>query len=85
MASLCMRQVDAAYEIESMLLMSFVENAFKHDTWLAERAEITIDLKAEHGILNFLVRNRFSPDAVESKDAASGIGLPGMQRRLDLT
>ena len=74
---------DTNYEIEPMLLIPFVENAFKH--WPATAgAEISIDLKAENNILNFTVRNTYDDVSSEVKDKTSGIGLVNVQRRLAL-
>jgi sensor histidine kinase YesM len=84
MIHVCMNNIDASYEIEPMLLVPFVENAFKHGTGLVDNAEINIELSATEKKLTFLVRNRFNPDAADTKDADSGIGLPNVQRRLNL-
>jgi sensor histidine kinase YesM len=80
----CMEKPDGSYEIEPMLLIPFVENAFKHGTGLIENAEIDIELKVEKNILSFSVRNTFDPASVEVKDKSSGIGLANLQRRLAL-
>ena len=53
--------VDGNYEIEPMLLIPFVENAFKHGTGMIEDAMISVQLKAEKGLINFRVQNKFSP------------------------
>ena len=79
-----MCQPDNTYDIEPMLLIPFVENAFKHGTGLIENAHIGIELKAEKNILNFSVSNRYNPASVDVKDKASGIGLVNVQRRLEL-
>ncbi|MEI6948385.1 histidine kinase [Paraflavisolibacter sp. H34] len=79
-----MDQIDRSYEIEPMLLIPFVENAFKHGTGLIEDAEIKIELRAENNVLTFSVRNKFLAGATEIKDSASGIGLVNVQRRLAL-
>jgi two-component system, LytTR family, sensor kinase len=79
-----MESVDGSYEIEPMLLIPFVENAIKHGTGLIENATIEVQLKTEKGLLSFSVRNKFSEDTDEVKDKSSGIGLPNVQRRLDL-
>jgi two-component system LytT family sensor kinase len=76
--------VDGDYEIEPMLLIPFVENAFKHGTGMIENAQIMIDLKVEKGLLSFQVRNRFNENSAEIKDNTSGIGLANVQRRLKL-
>lgn len=79
-----MHPADKLYDIEPMLLIPFVENAFKHGTGMIEQAQIDIDLKAEKNILYFTVRNKYDPVSVEIKDKASGIGLVNVQRRLNL-
>jgi len=75
---------DRAYLIEPMLLIPFVENAFKHGTGMIEDAQIDIELKAEKNILQFTVRNKFNPASEEIKDKTSGIGLTNVKRRLNL-
>ena len=67
-----------------MLLIPFVENAFKHGTGIIENAEINIELKEDGGILQFMVSNRYNDAANGSKDKSSGIGLNNVQRRLNL-
>ncbi|MFL5740393.1 MAG: sensor histidine kinase [Flavisolibacter sp.] len=79
-----MDQVDASYEIEPMLLIPFVENAFKHGTGLIADAAIRIELKAIRGILSFSVCNKYNQDSQETKDKTSGIGLTNVKRRLNL-
>ena len=76
--------VDGNYEIEPMLLIPFVENAFKHGTGLIDDALISVQLKAENGIINFNVQNKFNPASIEIKDKTSGIGLTNVKRRLNL-
>jgi LytS/YehU family sensor histidine kinase len=80
----CMEKPDGNYEIEPMLLIPFVENAFKHGTGLIENPEIDVELKIERNVLTFLVRNRFDNTSNEVKDKSSGIGLANVQRRLAL-
>jgi two-component system LytT family sensor kinase len=75
---------DKLYDIEPMLLIPFVENAFKHGTGMIEQPQIDIVLKAEKNILYFTVSNKYNPSSVEIKDKASGIGLTNVQRRLNL-
>ncbi len=72
------------YELEPMLLIPFVENAFKHGTGMIEDAQIDITLKAENNILNFTVRNKYNEASKEVKDKTSGIGLTNVKRRLSL-
>jgi two-component system LytT family sensor kinase len=79
-----MQTTDRLYDIEPMLLIPFVENAFKHGTGMIEQAQIDIDLKAVNNKLQFTVSNNYDPSSVEVKDKASGIGLTNVQRRLEL-
>ena len=71
------------HTIEPMLLIPFVENAFKHGTGLVKNPEIDMELKAENGKLYFIVKNRFI-DTETTKDKTSGIGLVNVKRRLEL-
>jgi two-component system LytT family sensor kinase len=75
---------DKHYDIEPMLLIPFVENAFKHGTGVIENACIDIDLNAKNNILHFSVRNKFNPESSEIKDKTSGIGMTNVKRRLNL-
>ena len=75
---------DDFYEIEPMLLIPFVENAFKHGVGLIEQPEINISLEVKNGQLTFFVQNKFNAGITETKDKASGIGLNNVERRLDL-
>ncbi len=80
----CMNDIDRNYEIEPMLLIPFVENAFKHGTGLIENASIHIELTAKEGLLHFFVKNKYSEFVDEPKDKTSGIGLANVKRRLNL-
>jgi len=71
-------------EIEPMLLIPFVENAFKHGTGIIEDACINIELKTTNGILHFMVSNKYNDAYNGTQDKDSGIGLNNVQRRLNL-
>lgn len=79
-----LQKIDDNYEIEPMLLIPFVENAFKHGTGLIEGAMIKIQLKVENNKLDFMVQNKYDPSSTEVKDKTSGIGLTNVKRRLNL-
>lgn len=79
-----MDEFDKSYFIEPMLLIPFVENAFKHGTGLIEDAEINIEMKAKNNMLQFQVSNKYCPSEQEIKDKTSGIGLQNVKRRLNL-
>lgn len=66
-------------EISPMLLVPFVENAFKHGDF--NEHEMKIDLKEENNILNFRIENQKRNG---SKDHASGIGIGNVKKRLEL-
>jgi LytS/YehU family sensor histidine kinase len=70
--------------VEPMLLIPFVENAFKHGIGSGQHASIKIDLNVRDSILNFSVQNTYADDPAESKDSNSGIGLSNTQSRLKL-
>jgi len=79
-----MHTLDEQYRLEPMLLIPFVENAFKHGTGMIEDAQIDIDLEAEKNVLQFTVSNKYNPASREIKDKTSGIGLTNVKRRLNL-
>jgi two-component system LytT family sensor kinase len=70
--------------IEPMLLIPFIENAFKHGTGTIEEPVIDIYLKISEGLIDFRVKNRFNEANEEVKDRTSGIGLQNVIRRLNL-
>ncbi len=69
--------------IEPMLLVPFVENAFKHGIGLVEDPFIIISLQAKDKQLHFTVVNNYSRKKI-SKDKNSGIGLENVKNRLQL-
>jgi len=71
------------YTIEPMLLIPFVENAFKHGTGMVDEPviDITITIDADTHLMHFKVVNTVSPLDV-SKDNNSGIGITNVKRRL---
>ncbi|GAA4318928.1 sensor histidine kinase [Compostibacter hankyongensis] len=70
------------YRIEPMLLIPFVENAFKHGVGWIKDPRIGIALNAQEGQLSFRVENKFNPADNGPKDASSGIGLANVKSRL---
>ncbi|WP_192823410.1 sensor histidine kinase [Rufibacter sp. LB8] len=67
--------------IASLLLIPFVENAFKHGTADDPNAPIQISLSATANSLVFTVRNHINN---HQKDQSTGIGLVNIKRRLEL-
>lgn len=82
--TVAMEATDGFAEIEPMLLIPFVENAFKHGVGMIENPAIAIHLHVNDGVLFFSVANRFNPDSVEIRDKGSGIGVGNVSRRLNL-
>jgi LytS/YehU family sensor histidine kinase len=70
--------------IEPMLMIPFVENAFKHGVGLVVAPLIDIDLKFSENEMTFKVRNKITPETEADKDSSSGIGLQNVRRRLEL-
>lgn len=70
-------------ELEPMLLIPFVENAFKHGMGTVAQPQILISLKLTDKNLLFEVENDIAAVG-ESKDDSSGIGLVNTKRRLAL-
>jgi two-component system LytT family sensor kinase len=70
--------------IEPMLLIPFVENAFKHGVGMVTNPTISIRLEDTPAALTFEVTNQISAQVMEHKDESSGIGLTNVRRRLEL-
>lgn len=71
------------HTIEPMLLIPFVENAFKHGNGIDPGPEIEISLEVNDSHLHYKVKNRFRKDT-SVRDKTSGIGLQNVKRRLEL-
>ncbi|MBL7696636.1 MAG: histidine kinase [Chitinophagaceae bacterium] len=74
--------IDGNLQIHPMLLIPFVENAFKHGSGMFT-PEINVDLKTNDGRLFLEVSNWYAENG-EVKDKSSGIGLVNVTRRLNL-
>jgi len=70
--------------IEPLLMIPFVENAFKHGVGLIDKPVIEISVKFDEQELFFSVRNKVAAGGSEVKDNSSGIGLRNVIRRLEL-
>lgn len=71
-------------QIAPMLLIPFVENAFKHGISLEEKSWIRIELKCIEDIVNFEVRNSIHKNEKDPERGKSGIGLTNVKGRLKL-
>lgn len=70
--------------IEPMLLIPFVENAFKHGVGMINEPIIDVLVRCDGNGLFYEVRNKIAPELPEDKDSSSGIGLKNVKRRLEL-
>ena len=70
--------------IAPMLLVPFVENAFKHGSKTVPPPGIIIRLTITPRQILFEVKNSIRSETIIQKDASAGIGLHNIQRRLDL-
>ena len=70
--------------IPPMLLVPFVENAYKHGKKTGQAPGISIKLEIGKVYYQLYVFNRKDTGHVEAKDFTGGIGLNNVKRRLDL-
>ncbi|CAG5073162.1 hypothetical protein DYBT9623_04665 [Dyadobacter sp. CECT 9623] len=78
---------DSQIQIAPMLLIVFIENAFKHSKNTPdEKIYIDISIKTWNGLVLFAVKNSRGPATEEAKifDKNSGFGLPNVKKRLEL-
>lgn len=78
---------DTTKKIAPMLLIVFVENAFKHLHLDDEKSQVFVSIENDDNSLKFICRNTF--DSSVSKygnieSGKSGIGLPNVKKRLAL-
>jgi hypothetical protein len=73
------------YDIEPMLLIPFVENAFKHGIAMIEDPiiDVAIEIDENKRTLKLMVMNNIGKEETV-KDSNSGIGLTNVRRRLEL-
>jgi len=70
-----------AYKIEPLLLLTFIENAFKYADFKKGPLDILIDLK--DGVLNFNVKNFYETKPSERTDN-NKLGIKNTKMKLDL-
>jgi two-component system LytT family sensor kinase len=68
-------------QIVPLLLIAFIENAFKHGVANDPKSPIILYIKLDDGRLNFYIENK---KHTNNRDSAGGIGLNNVRRRLDL-
>lgn len=71
------------YKIAPLILIVFIENAFKHSqSGQSKNIKIDIEIALENNVLIFKCTNNF--ETVEGLDVAKGIGLQNVGKRLKL-
>lgn len=74
--------VNQPIKIAPLLLITFIENAFKHGIDAIKNSYITIDLEIEKNHITYLVVNSSFPEKEKVTD--SGIGLENLKKRLEI-
>lgn len=75
-------EIDERIQIAPMLLIPFVENAFKHGNLDDGFLKVEIDVKVSENGLNFRIKNTVQNH--KSKKTKTGIGLENNRKRLEL-
>lgn len=77
--------IKPGYQIAPLILIVFVENAFKHSqSNLSENIKIDVKVKLkEDGVLTFHSKNNYQPQSTELTNGR-GIGLTNVKQRLNL-
>ncbi|MDD3723083.1 MAG: sensor histidine kinase [Lutibacter sp.] len=70
------------YNIEPLLLISFIENAFKYGTDYTGKTNINIEIKVEDDFLSLKASNYIS--LKEKNNHSSGIGIENIKNRLNI-
>lgn len=82
--SLKAEKVNEQLQIPPMILLPFIENAFKHGNLASsEEAYLAIEISSKNENLYFTCKNSVS-EASQAKDKVGGIGLKNVERRLEL-
>ena len=74
--------VNQPIKIAPLLLITFIENAFKHGIDAIKNSYIKIDLEIEKDHIKYSVINSYFPEKEKITD--SGIGLENLKKRLEL-
>jgi sensor histidine kinase YesM len=75
-------EIDDKIQVAPMLLIPFVENAFKHGGLQEGQMVIRINMEADQKELKFLIENTVPP--AENEKSENGIGMENLRKRLEL-
>lgn len=76
--------IQSGYKIAPLILIVFIENAFKHSqSGQSSNIEIEIDVRQKGNQLQFSCQNNFEP-ITNMDTVANGIGLKNVKKRLEL-
>lgn len=70
-------------QIEPMILIPFIENAFKHGLTTRQACEIFVSIKVNGDRLSLMVKNPLLPDKQSHNGNNSGIGMANTRQRLE--
>lgn len=74
----------ADYQIPPMLLITFVENAFKHGVSYQQESFVNIDIRISEQRLHFTCKNSIPQKDEQNMPDEGGVGLANVRQRLDL-
>lgn len=73
------------YQIAPLLLLPFLENAFKHGTSKQiDQCWISFDLSLEESLMKFKLINSIDPINEEENTSPGGLGLKNVKKRLEI-
>jgi LytS/YehU family sensor histidine kinase len=76
--------IKPGYQIAPLILLVFIENAFKHSqSGQSSNIRIDVEIKMEGDTLYFNCKNNFQP-ITETENLTKGIGLDNVKKRLQL-
>jgi LytS/YehU family sensor histidine kinase len=72
----------AGYEIAPLLLITLVENAFKHSVTIVNRWYVYIKITVDDDVLYFYIYNSLGDESLKTE--STSIGLVNVRQRLEL-
>ncbi len=83
--SFLIKNIQSEYRIAPLILIVFIENAFKHSTASqSDKIKIEVELNLlDHGALEFVCKNSYQPYS-NTDSLSKGIGLENVKKRLQL-